>query len=400
MNVLMPVFKESRIILIAALIQFVNVTDFMMVMPLGPDFAHALSIPMDKIGIVAGSYTIAAALMGIVAAFFLDRFQRRRAILVALAGLVLATAAGAFASDETQMIAARITAGAFGGPVTALGMALIIDLFAPEKRGAAMGKVMGGFALASVFGVPMGLELARHFSWHAPFFSTAALGVVVWVLAFLWLPSYPSKNADTSATAMLKNIRDLLEKPATLLSYAMMGVLMMSGFMIIPNISAYLQFNLAVPREDISLLYLLGGATSFFTMRLAGLLTDRWSGLKTIWLFTGLFIAVLLVGFVMPPASVLIIPLFIGFMVSMTGRGVAAQTLTTKVPPPPLRGAFLSLQSTVTHIATSLGASFSAFLLTSENNVLKGMPTLAFMAIIFALFVPCLYGWIEKKMKV
>ncbi|MBP7253542.1 MAG: MFS transporter, partial [Alphaproteobacteria bacterium] len=87
--------NESRVILIAALIQFVNITDFMMVMPLGPDFAKALSIPVDKIGVIAGSYTLAAALFGVVAALFLDRFQRRRAILICLAGLIAATALGA-----------------------------------------------------------------------------------------------------------------------------------------------------------------------------------------------------------------------------------------------------------------------------------------------------------------
>jgi hypothetical protein len=36
---------------------FVNVLDFMMVMPLGPDFAAALDIPTSHLGYIGGSYT-------------------------------------------------------------------------------------------------------------------------------------------------------------------------------------------------------------------------------------------------------------------------------------------------------------------------------------------------------
>lgn len=384
--------SEPRIILIAALVQFINVTDFMMVMPLGPDFARALVIPMDKIGIIAGSYTFAAALFGIIAAFFLDRFRRKKAILFCLIGLVSATALGAIVWNETSMIAARLLAGAFGGPLTALGIALIADTIPAQRRGSAMGKVMGGFALASVFGVPFGLELAQRFSWHAPFISTAGLGMMVWLLAIKWLPNYAQKHTPTNLRTMASDIGMLLTRPVTLYSFALTSMVMMSGFMIIPNISAYLQFNLHVPRDYIGVLYLLGGCTSFFSMRLAGKLVDRWSAVKTMWLFTLLFIAVIAVGFVHEPHAIPITLLFIGFMVSMTGRGVAGQTLTSKVPPPELRGAFLSLQSTITHIATSLGAGYSAMVLTSDDRgELLGMCTLAYTAIGLALIAPILY---------
>lgn len=392
--------SESRVILIAALIQFINVCDFMMVMPLGPDFASALAIPMDSIGIIAGSYTLSAAFFGIVAAFFIDRFRRRSAILFCLAGLILATALGAIVWSEASMIVARILAGAFGGPLTAAGIALIADCIPPEKRGSAMGKVMGGFALASVFGVPMGLELSRQFSWHAPFISTAMLGVVVWVFALRSLPAYPPKNSDTSAHAIIQDIRLLLSQRITLYSFFMTGIIMMSGFMIIPNISAYLQFNLGIEREYIGVLYLVGGITSFFGMRLSGRLIDTWSSMRTMWLFTLLYVLVLVAGFIMIPVIVPITLIFVVFMVSMTGRGVASQTLTSKVPAPQLRGAFLSLQSTVTHLATSLGAGYSTYMLSSDTKgALIGMPVIAITAIILAMVAPFLYLAIERRMR-
>jgi MFS family permease len=76
--------SERRLLFLVGAVQFVNVLDFMMVMPLGPDFAASLGIPVARLGIVGGSYTVAAAAAGLAGAFFLDRFDRRKALGLAL----------------------------------------------------------------------------------------------------------------------------------------------------------------------------------------------------------------------------------------------------------------------------------------------------------------------------
>jgi predicted MFS family arabinose efflux permease len=114
--------SERFIVLLVAAVQFVNVLDFMMVMPLGPDFARGLGIPTASLGLVSGSYAVAAALAGFLGASFLDRFDRRKALAVAITGLVAGTAAGALAQGLATMILARVVAGAFGGPATSLAL--------------------------------------------------------------------------------------------------------------------------------------------------------------------------------------------------------------------------------------------------------------------------------------
>src|SRR5262245_1290533 len=91
-----PALTESRAIALVGAVQFVNILDFMMVMPMGPDFARALDIPVSRIGWIGGSYTAAAAIAGVVGSMFLDRFDRRKALFTALIGLALGTAAGGF----------------------------------------------------------------------------------------------------------------------------------------------------------------------------------------------------------------------------------------------------------------------------------------------------------------
>src|SRR6185295_14532967 len=88
--------NEKSLILLVGLVQFVNILDFMMVMPLGPDFARALAIPAGDIGEIGGAYTFAAAISGLIAALFLDQYARKPALLFFLTGLMGATFAGAF----------------------------------------------------------------------------------------------------------------------------------------------------------------------------------------------------------------------------------------------------------------------------------------------------------------
>src|SRR3954469_7183905 len=76
--------SERAVIFLIGAVQFVNILDFMMVLPLGPFFAGPLGFPASRIGVIGGSYTLAAAVSGIACAFFLDRFDRRNALGVAV----------------------------------------------------------------------------------------------------------------------------------------------------------------------------------------------------------------------------------------------------------------------------------------------------------------------------
>src|SRR3954454_7675149 len=101
-----PALSERKLLFLLASVQFVNIVDFMMVMPLGPTLAVPLGIPTSRLGVVVASYTAAAALAGIVGALFLDRFDRKRALMVAMLGLAVGTVSGALARDFATLVAA------------------------------------------------------------------------------------------------------------------------------------------------------------------------------------------------------------------------------------------------------------------------------------------------------
>ena len=100
------------------------------------------------------------------------------------------------------MLLSRVLAGTFGGPATSVAMSILTDAVPPERRGRAIGKVMGAFAVAAVVGVPVGLELARLGGWQLPFFVISSLGVVVaFGVAAVMPPMRGHLRAASSASA-------------------------------------------------------------------------------------------------------------------------------------------------------------------------------------------------------
>lgn len=390
--------SESKLLFLIGAVQFINVLDFMMVMPLGPDFSRALGIDTARLGVVGGAYTAAAAVSGIVGALFLDKFDRRKALACSLLGLVIGTAVGGLAWDLPSLIVARIIAGAFGGPATALSLAIVADVIPLARRGRAMGAVMGAFSVASVFGVPLGLELSRLGGWQMPFFAVAGLGAVVASLSVAMMP--PMTGHLHVKHAQVTTTWQLLQKPLVLLSYACTAVAMAGNFALIPNLSAYFQFNRGYPRDRLGLLYLIGGAVSFLTLRIAGKLADRFGPARTAALGSGLFVVVLFLGFIRPFELIPIMALFVSFMVTGSFRFVPMQALSSRVPEPHERARFMSVQSCVQHIASALGAVIAAeMLVTRPDGSLQGIDAVATFTASLAVLLPLLMLAVEKRVR-
>jgi predicted MFS family arabinose efflux permease len=393
-----PRTSERTLLFLVGAVQFVNVLDFMMVMPLGPDFAAGLGIPASRLGLVGGAYTAAAALSGLAASTFLDRFDRRRALAVAMLGLVLATAAGGLATGFGSMLLARVAAGAFGGPATSLSLSIVADAVPAERRGRALGAVMGAFSVASVLGVPAGLELAHLGSWRTPFFAVAALGLAVAGAALALMPPMAGHLARPGAPAARPG-PPLLRSRVALLSLAATATSMFSGFAIIPNIAAHLQLNLGFPREKLGGLYMAGGAVFFVVLRVAGRWVDRFGAPRVAAAGTGVFVAVMLGAFAFPPPWLPVLAIFPCFMIGNSLRNVSMSTLSSRVPSPPERARFMSAQSAVQHLASALGAGLSTQLLSMRpDGRLDGMRTLAFLSIGVGLLLPLLLTAVARAL--
>jgi len=355
--------------------------DFLIMMPLGPQYMRVFDINPAQFGTIVSAYAISAGIAGLISGTFLDRFDRRHSLRVLYAGFGLATLACALAPGYISLTAARGLAGAFGGVSNAVILAIIGDVIPESRRGRAMGIVMSSFSVASVLGVPIGLYLANAFSWHAPFFMLALVSAVVLVAQWFLVPHIKSRVSETHA-APIAHLAQILSGPGHLRAFAFIGTVVLTGFLVIPYISPYMVRNVGLLETELPYIYLAGGLCTIFSMNIIGRLADRFGKRR---LFTIMAICAAAVTLLLTNLSrvgtLLAVTVTTLFMVCMSGRFVPAMAIMTSAVEQRLRGGFMSVCSAVQHIASGLGSYIGGLILVESNSGrLHGYKTIGFLS--------------------
>lgn len=379
---------------LAALIQLVSALDFMMIMPLGPDLSRALNISPTYIGYLGGGYALAAALSSLLCARYLDRFDRKHVALISLLGITLSTWACALAWDMESLFFTRLLAGVFAGPATSIALAIVVDATPLEQRGRAMAIVMGAFSLSAIAGVPLGLELAMLKGWSAPFYVVGGLGLCVCVAIYIRLPGM---TAHLGRSQKVFSSIEMLKRPVVWNAFMAIGLAIFSTFLIVPNIAAYFQFNLDVPRGDMSHYYVIGGIFSLFAMQFCGYFIDRFGAMIVTILMGGLTIAVVWDGFLHEPWLPTIV-VFTLFMVVTSTRTITVAAVNSQVAVPWERAGFMSLQNVFQHIFSGSAAVVSSMILTNVDGHLGNMAIVAWLAIALTLIQPVFLYQLLKRL--
>ena len=361
--------REKYLLLTLAGIQFSHVLDFMIMMPLGPMLMSTFGITTHEFGLLVASYSFSAAVSGLLAATFVDRFERRRLLLSMFALFGVATLACGLAPGYATLLIARGLAGAFGGVMGALVQTMIGDVIPFARRARASSLVSAAFSVSTVAGVPLSLWLANHFQWRAPFIFIAVLVALFILVGVRVLPEMrhhisTEKQAHPFA-AMFTVLRDANHLRALLFS----ALIIFSGFTVIPYITLYSVHNVGISLHDIPLVYLAGGAATLVTARLIG----HWADLHgKIEVYRLVALAALLPLLVVTHIGV--VPLWLWlictttFFVLVSGRMIPAMAIITSAAQPKLRGTFMSLNATTQAFAMGLATTLAGFIITQDAS--------------------------------
>lgn len=172
--------KERLILVLLAAINFTHILDFMIMMPLGNYLMPYFHINPRQFTLLVGAYTLSAGISGFAAAFFVDRYDRKKVLMVGYVGFLMGTLACGVAPTYELLLASRLLAGLFGGLIGAQVLSIVSDIFSYERRGTAMGAVMSSFSIASTFGVPFALYLANLFPGMPHLFSWASWALLLY----------------------------------------------------------------------------------------------------------------------------------------------------------------------------------------------------------------------------
>ncbi|PVE07768.1 MFS transporter [Limnohabitans sp. Rim28] len=389
--------RERWLLLTLAGIQFTHILDFMIMMPLGPQFTALFGISNAQFGLLVSAYTLSAGLSGLMAATYIDRFSRKQLLLTMYPLFGLATLACGLAPDYFWLMVARIAAGLFGGVLSALAQTIVADVIPFERRGRAMSVVMTSFSVSTVAGVPLGLFLAAHFNWHAPFFGIALLVGLLALGAWQTLPRLDAHLHHPERVSVWRGIGQVLVEPNHLKAFGVTALMMFAGFTVIPYITIYLQSNAGMQNDEVPWIYLCGGLTTLLTARYFGRLTDRVGKVKV---FQRLALAVAFplmattLSEGLPLWGLLLIST--GLFAMMSGRMIPGMAMISSSVEPRLRGTFMTLNSAVQSAAMGFAALVGGLIIGRDP---QGHLTLYWVAGLLGVVASGLSAWLAGRLR-
>lgn len=392
--------KERFYVIILAAIQVAHILDFVIMMPLGPNFMRVFNVTTTQFSTLVSAYTFSAGIVGFLGALYADHFDRKKFLLFNFTGFIIGTAMCAMAQGFASLLIARIIAGAFGGVLNACVLSLITELIPFKRRGAAMGVVMSAFSVASVLGVPLGLYLANTFDWHAAFIFICILAAVFWVASIIILPAVKVDHEPTSIVQNMKNFKKILIQPDYLISFSLTVILAFGVFGIVPFISPYMVKNVGLTEKDLPLIYLVGGTCTIISSRIIGKACDRLGNLKVFRLLAIISIVPMLLitnAPALPVWGALMVTSM--FMVFVSGRFIPAMTLISGMVKPKERGTFMSLENAFRQLSSGASSQIAGILITTGTmGELVGYSRVGYIGAATSLLALFIAAIVSKKL--
>jgi predicted MFS family arabinose efflux permease len=392
---------QSFVAGLMAFLQFAVILDFMIMSPLGAMIMPALEITPRQFGTAVSAYAFSAGIAGFLTAGFADRFDRKRLLLFFYMGFVLGTLWCGLANSYPTLLAARIVTGLFGGVIGSVLMAIITDLFELNQRGRVMGVVQSAFAASQVLGLPAGLYLSNHGSWHTPFLAIAAFGVVGGAIILFGLKPVADHLKVKQERSPLAHLLHTISEPRFTLAFIAASILPTGGYMLMPFGSAFSVNNLGISLTDLPTIYLVTGLCTIFFAPLIGRMTDK-IGRMPVFLFgTALTTALVLIYTHLGPTPVVeLIIINVVLFLGIFSRMIPFQTLVSTLPEPAKRGSFQAVSAAIQQIGGALASFIAAQLITAQpDGKLVGMPNVGYVVIGTALLTVWLTWRINESAK-
>lgn len=363
---------QKLVVFLLAVTQFTVILDFMVMSPLGDMLMKSLSLTPTDFGITVSAYAFSAGTSGLLTAGFADKFDRKKLLLFFYIGFILGTACCGLAHTYSQLVAARIVTGLFGGVISSISMAIVTDLFGLQQRGRVMGFIQMGFGASQVLGVPIGLYLANIWGWEAPFWLVVAIALVIAVLIMTKLKPVNQHLLIQREKTAIAHLWHTVQLKKHRIGFTSTALLSIGGFMMMPFGSAFAINNLGITESQLPLLFMISGLSSLIILPMIGKLSDKVSKFKifavaSVWMMV---MCVVYTNLSVTPFFLVVI-FNILMMMGIMSRMIPSQALNSAIPEPQDRGAFMSINSSLQQIAGGVAAAVSGLIVSQPG---KGQP--------------------------
>lgn len=390
---------QKLVVTILALLQFTIILDFMVLSPLGVILMKQLSITPSKFGWVVSAYAFSAGVSGVLAAGFADKYDRKKLLVLFYIGFLIGTALCGLATDFPSLLIARIVTGLFAGVVGSASFAIITDLFPIQMRGRVMGFVQMAFGGAQVLGIPVGLLLANHWGWHSTFFMIVSFGIILGFIIVVYMKPVTEHLKLRLERNPLEHLLKTIGTKSYLVGFLGTMLLATGGFMLMPFASTFTTNNLKIDLLDLPKIYLITGIASLVFMPLIGKMSDKID--KYVVFCIGTVVSMIMVGIYthLGPTSLTVLIIINIIMFSgIMSRMIPAGALTSAIPLPQDRGAFMSINSSVQQVSGGIAAVISGrIIVENSDKSLRHFDTVGYVTIVAMLVAAVIMYFVNRQ---
>jgi predicted MFS family arabinose efflux permease len=392
---------QKLVVAILALLQFTIILDFMVLSPLGTILIRELSITPARFGWVVSAYAFSAGISGVLAAGFADKYDRKKLLVIFYIGFLVGTALCAMATDFHSLLIARIVTGLFAGVVGSASMAIVTDLFPIQMRGRVMGFIQMAFGGSQVLGIPIGLLLATRWGWHSTFWMIVAFGIVLGFVIVAYMKPVTEHLKLRSEKNPIEHLVHTISMRPYLLGFLGTMLLATGGFMIMPFASTFTTNNLGIHQDELPQLYLITGICSLVLMPLIGKLSDKIDKYMVFLIGTALSILMIGVYTNLGHTSFLVLTviniiLFSGIM----SRMIPATAITSAIPQPQDRGAFMSINSSVQQVSGGIAAAISGMIIVENpDKSLRHFDTVGYVTMVAMVVAAVIMYFVARQVQ-
>ncbi|HEE8658485.1 DHA2 family efflux MFS transporter permease subunit [Staphylococcus aureus] len=125
-----------------------------------------------------------------ITAYLFNKYSYRKLFLVALVLFTIGSLICAISMNFPIMMVGRVLQAIGAGVLMPLGSIVIITIYPPEKRGAAMGTMGIAMILAPAIGPTLSGYIVQNYHWNVMFYGMFIIGIIAILIGFVWFKLY------------------------------------------------------------------------------------------------------------------------------------------------------------------------------------------------------------------
>ncbi|HCY1734691.1 TPA: DHA2 family efflux MFS transporter permease subunit [Staphylococcus aureus] len=125
-----------------------------------------------------------------ITAYLFNKYSYRKLFLVTLVLFTIGSLICAISMNFPIMMVGRVLQAIGAGVLMPLGSIVIITIYPPEKRGAAMGTMGIAMILAPAIGPTLSGYIVQNYHWNVMFYGMFIIGILAILVGFVWFKLY------------------------------------------------------------------------------------------------------------------------------------------------------------------------------------------------------------------